>query len=216
MAGARMLGRNWLARRAERRLGSELGQLRFVASSRRIFWRVLIPCLVIGFLFGTIGEFISPIRSTREAGHFSDPVLFVVTSIITGLVLWSMTFFGSFRKLLVFDGGLVARYSQQHTTLVFPWQDIVPTSIKAVTTEDNTDPDRRLVARQKVSLGAGGRHALVFQARETFWVFAGNEDPAPLVTAIQQAMVDSGSPDAGHVVVRALPAVVVTARTSLD
>ena len=163
-----------------------------------------------------MGEFISPPTSTREPGRFEDPVLFIVASTLTGLVLWSMTLLGSFRKLLVFDGGIVARYSQQYTTLEFPWAEIAPAYIKAVTTADGTDPDRRLVARQKTSLGVAGKNALVFQARDTFWVFSTNEDPVPLVEAIQAAMRDAGIPDARRLAAGALPAVVVTGRTALD
>jgi len=211
-----MHGRNWLVRRVERRLGPELGRLRYVASSRKIFWKVLLPCLVVGFVFGTVAEFISPIRSTREAGHFNDPAFFALTSILTGLLLWSMTFLGSFRKLLVFDAGVVAKYSQKHTTLVLRWNDVVPGSIKAVTTIDGTDPDHRLVARSKVSLGAGGQFAVVFQARGTFWVFASNNHPAPLVLVIQGAMQDAGIPDAARAAAGALPAVVLTGQTALD
>ena len=211
-----MPAHNRLIRRVESRLGPELGRLRYVASSRKIFWKVLLPCLVVGFVFGTIAEFISPIRSTREAGHFNHPAFFVLTSVLTGLVLWSMTLLGSFRKVLVFDRGIVAKYSQKHTTLVIPWRDVVPGSIKAVTTADGTDPDHRLVARRKVSLGAGGRNALVFQARGTFWVFATNHDPAPLVLAMQEAMQDAGIPDAARTAAGALPAVVLTGRTALD
>jgi hypothetical protein len=211
-----MPARNWLVRRVERRLSPELGQLRYIASSRKIFWKVLLPCLVVGFVFGTIAEFVSPIRSTREAGHFNDPAFFVLTSVLTGLVLWSMTLLGSFRKLLVFDRGIVSKYSQKHTTLVIPWGDVVPGSIKAVTTADGTDPEHRLVSRRKVSLGAGGRNALVFQARGTFWVFASNQDPAPLVRVIQESMGDAGIPDAARATAGALPAVVLTGRTALD
>ncbi|MBP2394446.1 hypothetical protein [Paenarthrobacter nicotinovorans] len=216
MASARMRGRNWLVRRVERRLGPGLGRLRYVASSRRIYWKALILCLLVGFLFGTIAEFVSPLRSTREAGHFGEPLLFIAASALTGLVLWSMTLLGSFRKLLVFDGGIVAKYSQKSTLLVFPWNAIAPGTLKAVTTADNTDPDRRLVARNKVSLGAGGRNAVVFRARDTFWVFAANEDPAPLVKAIQGAMRDSDTPGAGRPAAGALPAVVLTGPTALD
>ncbi|UKA50103.1 hypothetical protein LFT48_00710 [Arthrobacter sp. FW305-123] len=211
-----MHGRNWLVRRVERRLGPELGQLRYIASSRKIFWKILLPCLAVGFVFGTIAEFVSPIRSTREAGHFNDPAFFALTSVLTGLVLWAMSLLGSFRKLLVFDRGMVAKYSQKHTTLVIPWHDIVPVSIKAVTTADGTDPGHRLVASRKVSLGAGGRSAVVFQARGTFWVFAADQDPAPLVLAIQGAMRDAGIPDAARTAAGALPAVVLTGRTALD
>ncbi|MGO4147468.1 hypothetical protein AB4Y77_20495 [Paenarthrobacter sp. YAF11_1] len=216
MASARMHGRNWLVRRVERKLAPELGQLRCVASSRHIYWKVLIPCLVVGFIFGAIAEFVSPIRSTREAGHFNDPAFFVLTSILTGLVLWSMTLLGSFRKLLVFDGGMVAKYTQKQTLVVIPWADITPGTIKAVTTADGTDPDRRLVARRKISLGAGGRSAVVFQARDTFWVFASNQDPAPLVLAIHGAMNDAGIPGAARAAAGALPAVVLTGRMALD
>ncbi|MFK0041258.1 hypothetical protein ACIQTW_15600 [Paenarthrobacter sp. NPDC090517] len=211
-----MRGRSWLVRREERTLGPELGRLRYVASSRRIFWKALIPCLVVGFVFGTIAEFVSPIRSTREAGHFSDPALFVTAGILTGLVLWGMTLMGSFRKLLVFDRGMVAKYSQKHTRVVIPWSDIAPESLKTVTTGDGSDPDRRLTARRKVSLGAGGRNALVFQAREAFWVFASDEDPRPLVMAVQESLRDAGMADAVRATSGALPAVVLTGRTALD
>ena len=143
-------------------------------------------------------------------------MLFIAASTLTALVLWSMTLLGSFRKILVFDGGIVAKYSQQHTLLVFPWSEVAPETLKAVTTADNTDPDRRLVAKSKVSLGAGGRNAVVFQARETFWVFAADEDPAPLVKAIQGAMRSSGTPGPGREAAGALPAVVLTGTTTLD
>ncbi|MFK0007460.1 hypothetical protein ACIQTZ_10430 [Paenarthrobacter sp. NPDC090520] len=211
-----MRGRNWLVRRAETRLSDELGGLRFVASSRRIFWKVLPWCLVVGFVFGTIGEFISPIRSTREAGHFNDPVLFVLTSILTGLVLWAMAFLGSFRKVLVFERGLAAKYSQRHTTVVLRWEDVAPESLKAVTTSDGTDPDRRLLASRKVSLGAGGRNAVVFKAQDSFWVFSSDEDPAPLVHSIRGAMSEAGIPAASRRTDGALPAVVLSGRTALD
>ncbi|BCW42927.1 hypothetical protein StoSoilB5_01110 [Arthrobacter sp. StoSoilB5] len=210
-----MRGRNWLVRRTERRLGPELGQLRHIASSRHVFWKLLIPCLAVGFLFGAIGEFITPTTSTREPGHFADPGLFIVASTLTGLVLWSMTLLGSFRKLLVFDRGIVARYSQTHSTLVFPWAEIAPAYIKAVTTADGTDPDRRLVAREKTSLGVAGRNALVFRARNKFWVFSSDEDPAAVVGAIQNAMHNAGISEARRVSAGALPAVVVTGRTAL-
>ncbi|SDW96434.1 hypothetical protein SAMN04487912_10622 [Arthrobacter sp. cf158] len=216
MASARMRGRNWLVRRTAHRLRPELGELRHVAQSRHIFWKALLPCVAVGFVFGTIAEFVSPIRSTREAGHFNDPAFFALTSILTGLVLWSMTFLGSFRKLLVFDGGMVAKYSQASTRLVFTWSEIAPKTIKAVTTADGTDPERRLVARRKISLGAGGRNAVVFQSRGTFWVFASNEDPAPLATAIREAMSACGMPQAARAAAGALPAVVLTGPVALD
>lgn len=215
-----MRGRNWLVRRVERRLEPGLGRLRYVAGSRHIFWKALIPCLVTGFVFGTIAEFVSPIRSTREPEHFNDPLFFVVTSTLTGLVLWSMTLLGSFRKLLVFDRGLVARYSQKQTRLVFPWEDITAGSYKTVTTDDRSDPERRLVAQHKVSLGAGGRNALVFHARGTFWVFSTNDPVEPLVASVRSALADSGSPGRDRTpadaAAGALPAVVVTGRTSLE
>lgn len=211
-----MRGRNWLVRSAERRLGPELGELRFIAPSRHIYWKALVPCLVVGFVFGTVAEFVTPIRSTREPAHFSDPVLFVVASTLTGLLLWAMTLLGSFRKLLIFERGVVARYSQPRTTLVARWAEIAPDSIKAVTTPDNTDPDRRLVARSKMSLGAGGRNAVVFRVRDDFWVFASDHDPADLVGALQQAMEDSGVPGARQVSAAALPAVVLSSSTALD
>ncbi|MFE4195831.1 hypothetical protein ACFRJ9_08195 [Paenarthrobacter sp. NPDC056912] len=72
------------------------------------------------------------------------------------------------------------------------------------------------MARRKVSLGAGGKNAVVFQARGTFWIFASDDDPAPLVRVIAAAMHEAGKPDARRVAAGALPAVVVTQRTALD
>lgn len=134
-----MHGRSWLVRRAERRLGHELGPLRFVAISSKVYWKALLPCLAVGFAYGTVGEFVTP-RSSREPGLFTDLPMYVLVSALTGLVLWSLTLLMSFRKLLVFEGGLAARFAQKHTTRVFRWADIDATTIKAVTTAEGTTP----------------------------------------------------------------------------
>ncbi|WP_115788196.1 hypothetical protein [Arthrobacter silvisoli] len=210
-----MRGRNWLVRRAARRLGPELGALRFVATSSKVYWKALLPCLAVGFAYGAVGEFVTP-RSSREPGLFSDVPLFVLVSLLTGLVLWSLTLLMSFRKLLVFDGGLAARIARRHTTLVFRWSEIDPATIKAVTTAEGTTPSRMLAAGRKTSLGVPGRNALVFRAGTGFWLFESRSGTAPLVLAIQQAMLDAGVPGAARVASRALPPAVVSTHTSLD
>lgn len=78
-ASVRMRGRNWLVRRVERRLEPELGQLRYVASSRRIFWKALIPpCLVVaspsGPLPNSSAQFAPPGRpGTSTIRYCSSP-----------------------------------------------------------------------------------------------------------------------------------------------
>jgi hypothetical protein len=210
-----MRGRNWLVRRAERRLGPELGALRFVAISRKVYWKALPPCLAVGFAYGAVAEFVTP-RSSRAPGLFGDVPMYVLVSTLTGLVLWSLTLLMSFRKLLVFDGGLAARTAQKHTTLVFRWAEIDAASIKAVTTARGTTPSRMLAAGRKASLGVSGRNALVFREDAGFWLFESKDETAPLVLAIQQAMLDAGVPGAARVASWALPPAVVTTRTSLD
>ena len=210
-----MRGRNWLVRRAERRLGPELGALRFVATSSKVYRKALAPCLAVGFAYGAVGEFVTP-RSSREPGLFTDLPMYLLVSTLTGLVLWSLTLLLSFRKLLVFDGGLAARIAQKHTTVVFRWSEIDAATVKAVTTAEGTTPSRMLAAGRKASLGVSGRNALVFRAAGGFWLFESRGDTAPLVLAIQQAMLDAGVPGAAGVASRALPPAVVTTRTSLD
>lgn len=209
-------GRTWLVRRAERRLGRELGALRLVASSRRIYWAALLPCLVAGFLLGTINEFVTPGRSPREPGQFQDAPLFLLVSVLTGLVLWSLTLLGSFRRILVFDGGMVTGFAQQHLTRVFRWSEVDPASVRAVTTDNRTRLVRRLRARSLTVLGAGGRKAVVFRSGTEFFIFDSDDDPAPLVLAIQNAMTYAGIPGAERIASEALPPTVLSAATRLD
>lgn len=210
-----MHGRSWLVRRAERRLGPELGPLRFVAISSKVYWKALLPCLAVGFAYGTVGEFVTP-RSSREPGLFTDLPMYVLVSALTGLVLWSLTLLMSFRKLLVFEGGLAARFAQKHSTMVFRWADIDASTIKAVTTAEGTTPSRMLAAGRKASLGVSGRNALVFRTADGYWLFESKGETAPLVLAMQRAMLDAGVPGAARVASRALPPAVVSTRTSLD
>lgn len=60
----------------------------------------------VGFVYGTILQFTGRPSSQRDPDLFSDIPLFLATSILTGLVLWSLTLFWSFRRVLVFDRGL--------------------------------------------------------------------------------------------------------------
>ncbi|WP_253182693.1 hypothetical protein [Arthrobacter sp. SW1] len=186
-----------------------------MAISRKIFWKALLPCLAVGFIYGAIAQFVTP-RSSREPGYFSDIPGYVLVSALTGLVLWSLILLMGFRKLLVFDGGLATRIAQKQTTKVFPWADIDAATIKTVRTPEGSSPSRLLESRKKTSLGVSGPNALVFRAGGEFWLFESKEDPTALVIAIQQAMLDAGVPGAAGVAARALPPVVVTHRTSLD
>ncbi|MCU6480374.1 hypothetical protein [Arthrobacter sp. A2-55] len=225
-----MEGRNWLVRRAEARLATEMGGLVYIASSRRIRWTWLLPCMVLGFVYGVIGQFvISPRSSATTPDRFGNIPLFLVTSVLTGLVLWALTFAIAFRKLLVFDGGMVTTYAQQSTTRVFPWADVNPASVMAVTAGP-AGPTSLLAAKRLTKLGVRGKYAVVFEglprpnkasaAGQTsapgFWTFETSQDPAPLVRVIEQAMMKSGVPGAARICARALPPHVLTERTSLD
>lgn len=228
-----MHGRNWLVRRAEQRLAPELGRLAYVASSSRIFWSWLLPCLVAGFIFGTIGQFVTPANtSDHTPDRFQNMPVYLITCVLTGLVLWSLTFGMAFRKLLVFDGGLVASYAQERTTRIFRWSQVSPESIKMVTSHDGSSPAPLLVAKEVTRLGVSGKYALVFRGRETqqdphpakgpvppggrFWTFESNEDPAPLVRAIQDGMLSARIPGAKRIASQSLPPAVVTTKTALD
>ncbi|POH73892.1 hypothetical protein [Arthrobacter glacialis] len=228
-----MHGRSFWVRRAEQRLGPELGQLRHVAASRRIHWAWLVPCIAIGFVYGVIGQFISSPRSTdRTPDRFEDIPLFMVVSLLTGLVLWSLTLAFSFRTLLVFDAGIVTSFAQKATTRIFYWNQVNPESIKAVTSQDGSGPTHLLVAKKLTKLSVRGKYAVVFQAvpakvepatnssteppQAGFWTFETTDEPSPLVLALQQAMVEARIPGAERIAVQALPPVVLAGRTILD
>lgn len=226
-----MHGRNWLVRRAERRLAPDLGKLIHIASSSRIFWSWLLPCLIIGFVFGTIGQFVSPANSSDHTpDRFQNMPVYLVTCLLTGLVLWSLTFGMAFRKLLVFDGGMVASYAQERTTRIFRWSQVAPESIKVVTSHDGSSPAALLVAKEVTRLGVTGKYALVFRSEgppdphpaggrvpdRRFWTFESNQDPAPLVRSIQDGMVAARIPGAEWIAPQSLPPAVVTSKTALD
>lgn len=96
--------------------------MRHVGASSRIYWSWLLPCLLAGFIYGVIGEFInSPRSSDRTPDRFENIGQFIVVSLLTGLVLWALTFAFAFRKLLVFDGGIVTSFAQKASTRIFYW-----------------------------------------------------------------------------------------------
>lgn len=225
-----MNGRNWLVRRAEKRLSPQLGGLVYVASSRRVRWSWLLPCLVAGFVYGIIGQFITTSRSTDlTPDRFENIPLFVVVSFLTGLILWGITFTFAFRKLLVFEGGIVASFASKSATKVFPWHRVNVASIRAVTTQDGASPTRLLAAETLTKLGLRGTSAVVFHASNEptssspsgtptvtgLWSFESTDDPALLVNAIQYAAVNASVPGASQVSVRGLPPVVLTTKTEL-
>lgn len=121
-----------------------------------------------------------------------------------------MTFALAFRKLLVFDGGMAASYAQKASTRLFPWHQVNPASVRAVTTDRGSAPTALLAAGKLARLGVRGKYAIVFQATpqpsapsaensaasSSFWTFESDHDPAPLVHAIHRAMVRAGIPGA--------------------
>ncbi|MEO8222242.1 MAG: hypothetical protein ABI563_15825 [Specibacter sp.] len=209
-----------------------MGQLRHVSASSRIYWSWLLPCVAIGFVYGVIGEFISSPRSSdRTPDRFENIGLFIVVSLLTGLVLWGITFGFAFRKLLVFDAGIVTSFAQKTTTRVFYWNQLNPGSIRAVESHDGSSPTALLVARRLTKLSVSGKYAVVLQGAPStlepstggaetpqagFWTFETAADPAPLVLAIAQAMLNARIPGAERIAAQALPPLVLTGKTTLD
>lgn len=225
-----MDGRNWLVRRAEKRLGPKLGNLVYIASTRRIRWGRLLPCLAIGFVYGVIGQFIGSPRSTRTPDRFENIPMFITASVLTGLVLWVITFAFAFRKLLVFDGGIVTSYAQKTSARVFPWHEVNPASIRAVATKDGSSPTSLLAAKELTKLGLRGRFAVVFQGSHEpngltsnssapaigFWTFETSGDPAPVIHAVQHCMLNARVHGGEQIAAQALPPFVLTTKTALD
>lgn len=226
-------GRTWFVRRAERLYGSRLGRFRYSGLSWHVAWKWLPLLLLAGFIFGAVAQFTGHPTSSRDPALFSDLPLYLLTSLSTGLILWSMTLLWSFRRLLVFDGGLLYGYAQKHTARTIYWQDIVPGSFRAVEAPPGADADsllQTLPRSGKASLGVRGRYALVFRGAESipvpaqpagsgqtrFFTFSTNEPPAGLIGAIQQAMSDSGFTTATGPSDSALPPVVISQPTRLD
>ncbi|MBT2514954.1 hypothetical protein [Arthrobacter sp. ISL-30] len=152
----------------------------------------------------------------------------------------------SFRRILLFDHGLVYRYAHAHTAAVIRWQDIDAHSIRTVSSPNATPAESRLRTLHPAGLeplGANGRNAVVFRATAAplaagsapgptsgaargaargaatgprFFSFGTHRDLAPLVLAIHHAMLDAGIPGAADVATRALPPAVVSGPVSLD
>lgn len=186
-----------------------------------------------GFVFGAVAQFTGQPTSSRDPALFSDLPFYLLTSLITGLVLWSMTLLWSFRRLLVFDHGLLYGYAQKHTARAIFWQDIVPGSLRAIEAPPGTEADallQTLESSGKTSLGVHGRYAVVFRAADSalsagkaagndqprFFTFGTEESPAGLVRAMEQAMSESGLPPAAGASDSALPPVPVSQVTRLD
>ncbi|WP_426997680.1 hypothetical protein [Pseudarthrobacter sp. N5] len=224
----------WLVRRAERQYASQLGQLRHGELSWYIAWRWLPGFVVAGFVVGIIAQFTGSPTSSRDPGLFYDIPLFVLVSLLTGLMLWSLTLFWSFRRLLVFDRGLLYRYSQKHTARAIFWEDIDPGSLRAVVSADGKDADhllKTLNRADKEPLGVHGRFAVVFRGSDSvltpgtpqgnspqprFFTFSSRNSPDELVRSIQQGLADAGVPEAGSALHPALPPTLVSSVTSLD
>jgi hypothetical protein len=234
--------RTLLVRRAERLYGDRLGQLRHSELSWHIAWKWLPALVVVGFVYGIIFEFTGRPSSQRDAALFSDIPLFLTTSVLTGLVLWSLTLFWSFRRVLVFDRGLLYAYAQQHTARAIFWPDIDAASLRVVEAPAGMGADsllKTLDKRGKTSLGVWGRFALVFHGVPTvlaagardgaarddtgtgapapgFFTFSTSRLPDRLVTEIQQAMAESGLERPGSTGLNVLPPVQINSATRLD
>lgn len=180
-------GRTWLVRRAERLYGDRLGRLRHSGLSWHIAWKWLPALVVVGFVYGTIMQFTGRPSSQRGPALFSDIPLFLVTSILTGLVLWSVTLFWSFRRVLVFDRGLLYGYAQKNTARAIFWPDL-----------DAADG------------------AVSGAAKPGFFTFSTARVPERLVSEIQQARVESGIQRPGSPGLQALPPVQISSATRLD
>lgn len=191
----------WLVRRAQRRLRPQLGELRFVARSWGVHWGAFIPCILIGFFYGAIAEYVS--FTPRDPNHFSNIPLFLVVSALTGLVLFGISFAWSARTVLLFDGGLVYLFSQQATTRVIGWHTVPAASVRALVTDARTlgrvvRPRDRDTFR---SLGVKGRHGVLFSGSD---VAAHVPAPAP---AGQSAGGQSANGLVGHGQVATAPPV---------
>jgi hypothetical protein len=232
-------GRTWLVRRAERLYGDRLGRLRHSELSWHIAWKWLPVLVAVGFIYGIIAEFTGNSSSLRAPGLFSDVPLFVTSSILTGLVLWSLTLFWSFRRLLVFDRGLLYGYAQKQTARAIFWNDIDATSLRTVQAPAGVEVDgllKTLDKKSKVTLGVSGRFAVVFRGvpsaigaggstgqgpaagapQPGFFTFSMSRIPDRLVAEIEQAMAESGLQPAGSTVPRALPPVQISSAVRLD
>lgn len=226
-------GRSWLVRRAERLYGGRLGRFRSSGLSWHVAWKWLPGFLLAGFVFGAVDQFTGQPRSSRDPALFSSLPLYLLTSLGTGLILWSMTLLWSFRRLLVFDHGLLYGYAQKHTARAIYWQDIVPGSLRAVEAPPGAEADALLQTLErsgKTSLGVHGRYAVVFRGTDSalslakaagndqprFFTFSTKESPAGLVRAIEQAVSDAGLPSAAGTSDSALPPAPVSRVTRLD
>ncbi|HYH76029.1 MAG TPA: hypothetical protein VD841_00780 [Arthrobacter sp.] len=235
--------RTWLVRRSERLYGDRLGQLRHSELSWHIAWKWLPSLVAVGFIYGIIFELTGRPSSQRDAALFSDIPLFLTTSVLTGMVLWSLTLFWSFRRVLVFDRGLLYAYAQQHTARALFWPDIDAASLRVVEAPAGIGADsllKTLDKRGKTSLGVSGRFAVVFHGVPTalaagardgagtrdetgipaldagFFSFSTARLPDRLVTEIQKAMADSGLERPGPPGMKVLPPVQISSATRLD
>jgi len=229
--------RTWLVRRAERLYAARLGRLRHSELSWHIAWKWLPALVGVGFVYGTIFQFTGRPSSQRNPAIFSDIPLFLATSILTGLVLWSLTLFWSFRRVLVFDRGLLYAYAQKHTARAIFWPDLDSASLRTVEAPAGVAADSLLTTLDKTgktSLGVRGRYAVVFHGLPTpladsaghaggpeapspgFFTFSTERTPDRLVTAMQQAMAESGLRPPGSAGLQALAPIQISSATRLD
>lgn len=225
-------GNTWLVRRAERLYADQLGRLRHTELSWRIRWNWLPALVLVGFVYGTIFQFTGRPSSSGDPELFSNIPLFITVSVLTGLVLWSLTLFWSFRRVLVFDRGLLYAYAQKHTARAIYWRDVDPASLRTVESPAGTNAGsllKTLERKDKTPLGVHGRYALVFHGLDTplngdsraagltarFFTFSMDRSPEKLVDALQGAMA-AGLVRPGSAPPRAFPPLPISSEIRLD
>jgi hypothetical protein len=212
--------------------------LRHKELSWHISWKLMPWFVGAGFVLVAVAEFTGQPTSSRGPGLFSNLTLYLVASLLTGLVLWSLTLLWSFRRLLVFDRGFLYRYSQKHAARAIFWEDVDAGTLRSVVAPAGTDADRLLRTlnpEDKISLGVRGQFAVVFRARESrvtatalpapgsdgagrpprFFTFTTRNSPEKLVSKIQEGLRNTGVPGAAAAF-QALPPAVVHSAVSLD
>ncbi len=191
--------------------------------------------MVVGFIYGTIFQFTGRSSSQRDPALFSDIPLFLATSLLTGLVLWSLTLFWSFRRVLVFDRGLLYGYAHKHTARAIFWPDLDPGSLRTVEAPTGVAVDSLLKTLDKggkTSLGVRGRYAVLFHGVPTaldagsmagsgalepgFFTFRMAGDPDRLVPEIQRVMAEFGAHREGSPGPQALHPLQISPATRLD
>ncbi|SDD74354.1 hypothetical protein SAMN05216410_0109 [Sanguibacter gelidistatuariae] len=198
-----------------------------MARSWGVHWGAFVPCILIGFFYGAIAEYVS--FTPRVPDRFTNIPLYVLVSALAGLVMVAITFAWSVRTVLLFDGGLVFLFSQKTTTRVIGWHTVPAASVRALWT-DHATIGRVVRPRTRslfTSIGVKGRYGVLFSGADVAaqvptgqapagqaqpdapvvrtFLFAQRTDTAPLVHAMAALMRARGVPGAEAIGWTALP-----------